>query len=359
MRLGLLLPALAMASSTPMLPELLDIWTVVPVTRSLVELGVPDAIPEEGAVDVKTVAERVGLDPEMLYRAIRFVAGAGVFEESGDGRVSHAEVSLKLRTGGGLRNKILVRAAAENVMMYADGFASVLKDPSQSAFRHLFKEDYFAEWLPRHPGSEATFGKYMSDASAAQIPSILAAYPWPQHGVIADVAGGNGHLLRALVTEHPGTTGVLFDLPSTIATARTHWPQDDVMHSARVAFQPGDFFESVDVSADVYVLKWILHDWVDDRCTAILSNIRAAAKADSVLMVIDMLMPEDMPSKFHIAKFYDIHMAAGFGGKERTRSQMRTIAEAAGWELQEVRPVGKSPFACFVLQQKAGLRADL
>ena len=63
----------------------------------------------------------------------------------------------------------------------------------------------------------------------------------------------------------PAVSGVLFDLPSTIANAKSHWPEGDVMHSERVAFSPGDFLAAVDVRADVYMLKWILHDWDDAK----------------------------------------------------------------------------------------------
>mmetsp|Transcript_4785 Transcript_4785/g.8680 ORF Transcript_4785/g.8680 Transcript_4785/m.8680 type:complete len:395 (+) Transcript_4785:32-1216(+) len=342
-----------------MLPQLLDSWTAVPVTRSLVQLGVPDAVPPKGVIELDRVAKHVDAEPEMLRRAIQFVAGFGVFEEHGDGKVSHTPVSLQLCSGGSLHNKVLYRGSREIVMPYVDGFQQVLKDPSKSAFTHLSGEDYFTEWLPKNPHSEALFGKYMSEASSMQIPLILAAYPWPNKGTIADIAGGNGHLLRSFVTTSEGVSGIVFDLPSTIATAKSHWEVGDVMHTDRVKFVAGDFFESVDVVADMYVLKWVLHDWPDDRCIKILSNIRAAAPKGSCVVIIDMLVPENELNSYHISKFFDMHMAAGYGGKERTSSDMRAIAESAGWAVQGIWPVGKSPFACIVLQVSSASPSEL
>lgn len=340
-------------------PQLLDSWTVVPVARSLVLLGVPDAVPEEGAAGIEEVAVKVKADAEMLRRAIRYVAGFGVFREDVNGHLSHTDVSLQLRVGGSLHKKLLFRASHESVMPYVDGFAKVLQDPSKSAFEHQFGEDYFTEWLPKHPDSEALFGEYMSQASSTQIPLILDAYPWPSRGTIADVGGGNGHLLRALLAKFTETSGVLFDLPSTIQTAKTFWQQGDLMHSGRVTFVEGDFFAAVTVAADVYVLKWILHDWSDEKCAAILSNIGRSAKMSSVVVVIDMKIPDDQPNSYHVTKFFDMHMAAGYGGKERTPSQMKSIAEAAGWALSEILPVGKSPFSCFVLKRPEGANSEL
>jgi len=356
---ALLVPHFAMAAFPVSFPQLLDSWTVVPIARSLVKLGVPDAVPEDGAADLQEVAVQIGADPEMLRRAIVYVAGFGVFKEDVDGKVSHTDVSLQLRIGGALHKKVLYRASHEIVLPYVDGFTRVLQDPTKSAFEHLFEEDYFTQWLPKHPESEALFSEYMSEATSAQTPLILGAYPWPHQGVVADIGGGNGHLLRALMSKASEISGVLFDLPSTIATAKKFWPDGDVMHSGRVSYIAGNFFDSVNVTADVYVLKWILHDWSDEKSITILSNIGKSADASSVVIVIDMLVPDDMPNSYHITKFFDMHMAAGYGGKERSASQMASLAKAAGWVLGEILPVGKSPFACFALKRPEVARDEL
>jgi O-methyltransferase domain len=40
----------------------------------------------------------------------------------------------------------------------------------------------------------------------------------------------------------------------------------------RVSFLAGDMFEEIPGGRDVHVMKWILHDWHDDRAAAILAN---------------------------------------------------------------------------------------
>eukprot|EP00811_Abedinium_folium_P002152 NODE_11973_length_1254_cov_4.232476.p1 GENE.NODE_11973_length_1254_cov_4.232476~~NODE_11973_length_1254_cov_4.232476.p1 ORF type:complete len:375 (+),score=99.73 NODE_11973_length_1254_cov_4.232476:68-1126(+) len=342
---------MAAAANPLTLPLLLDAWSVVPVTRSLVLINVPDALPPDCEVNIATVAATVGADAGVLARAIRYVAGFGVFEECGDGAIRHTATSRELCSGGTLRHKLLYRASMESMGPYIDGFRQVLQDPSKSAFEHVHGEDFFMSWLPRHPETEAVFGQYMSDVSRTQIPAILEAYPWPDKSTIADVGGGNGHLLRALLLKLPDAKGVLFDRPQTIANARAHWPETDVMRSDRVILQDGDFFAGVDVDADIYVLKWILHDWADRHCLTILESLRAASRKGrgGKVIVIDMLVPEE-PNTYHMTKSLDVHMAVIFGGRERTASQMRGLAEAAGWTLAEVLSVGQTPFSCFVLE---------
>lgn len=338
-----------MASMT--FPLLLDAWTVVPVTRALVQLGVPDAVEVSGSTSIDALAAKVGADPDMLYRSLRYVSSFGVFTEGPDRTISHSETSLSLRVGAALHHKTLYRCSDEMVMTYIQGFTAVLKDPSKSAFEHVHGEDYFTSWLPRHPESEALFGKYMSASCGQLLPVFADCCPWPHEGVVADIGGGNGHLLEAVLRKREKVSGVLFDLPLTISSAKSHWPPDSVMHTERLSFAPGDFFSDLHVVADVYVLKWILHDWADDRCVTILSNIRAAAKESSIVLVIDMQMPEGSDNSFNIVKCFDIHMATGYGGKERTRSQLENIALAAGWSVRTQTQLASTLFFCTELRQ--------
>src|SRR5260370_7238213 len=46
----------------------------------------------------------------------------------------------------------------------------------------------------------------------------------------------------------------------------------------------GNFFEEVP-SADLYLLKMILHDWDDDACRKILRNCRASARPGARALV--------------------------------------------------------------------------
>src|SRR5690242_20889206 len=49
----------------------------------------------------------------------------------------------------------------------------------------------------------------------------------------------------------------------------------------------GDFFEEVPAGADLYLLKWILHDWDDAQSLAILRNIHRVAASHSKLLIVE------------------------------------------------------------------------
>ena len=62
----------------------------------------------------------------------------------------------------------------------------------------------------------------------------------------------------------------------------------------------GDFFTSVPAGADAYILKYIIHDWDDERAIAILRRCRAAMGAGATLLLIE-------------------HVRRGIGRRERRR----------------------------------------
>ena len=56
----------------------------------------------------------------------------------------------------------------------------------------------------------------MTAKAAADIASVLGAFDFDRFGVIADIGGGRGHLLQAVLDATLTAKGVLFDLPEVI-----------------------------------------------------------------------------------------------------------------------------------------------
>jgi hypothetical protein len=95
----------------------------------------------------------------------------------------------------------------------------------------------------------------------------------------------------------------------------------------------GDFFKSVPTGADLMLLKSVIHDWGDERATAILSGCRAAASKQSRLLLMERLMPERMTvsASHQRAATLDMRMLAVAGGRERTEDEYRKMLAAAGF----------------------------
>jgi hypothetical protein len=108
----------------------------------------------------------------------------------------------------------------------------------------------------------------------------------------------------------------------------------------------GDFFREVPSGGDLYMLSWILHDWDDESAFRILTKCREAMRADSRLLVIEMLLPSaDEPRSTesayleHMAQSMDLEMLAVVGGRERTRAEYEALLGKAGFEVARVIPL--------------------
>ncbi len=104
----------------------------------------------------------------------------------------------------------------------------------------------------------------------------------------------------------------------------------------RVEVVGGDFFASVPAGADGYLMKYIPHDWDDERCLQILRHCRGAMAPGGRVLVADHVIPRgNAPDR---GKLMDLNMFTLLRGKERTRVEFRDLFAAAGLRLRRVVP---------------------
>ncbi len=97
--------------------------------------------------------------------------------------------------------------------------------------------------------------------------AVPAAYDFSRCGTIVDVGGGNGSLLASVLATNASTRGILFDLPHVLDQARRQIAAAGV--AARCEWVGGNFFAGVPTGGDTYLLRWILHDFDDERAARI------------------------------------------------------------------------------------------
>ncbi len=108
------------------------------------------------------------------------------------------------------------------------------------------------------------------------------------------------------------------DLPDTIAGLDAQIPED---LKNRVRGMEHDFLTPQPVKgADVYLLRWILHDWSDKYCVKILQSLIPGMKNGAKVIVNDICIPE--PGQIGIAadralRLMDISMKAFNNARER------------------------------------------
>ncbi len=198
--------------------------------------------------------------------------------------------------------------------------------------QHLYGMGSF-EYLAAQPAEAAIFNAAMADATRQIAGAVAAAYDFSVFRSIVDVGGGNGTLLAAILAATPNLRGTVFDLPAGNAEAAPQLAAAGVATRAEVTV--GDFFRGVPPDADAYLLKNVVHDWDEDRSTAILLNCRKAMSMEGKLLLVERVMPPRMSASASHQRMalLDMNMLVMPGGRERTEVEYQSLFAAAGLEL--------------------------
>jgi C-methyltransferase len=280
------------------------------------ELGVADDVGDE-PVSAAELATGRGVNVDALDRVLRLLAAHGIFEVAGDG-FRHTPASELLRSDHPMSMRAFPRMMGLPVFTKAFDNLQHSLETGSPAVETVEPKGLWA-YFQDHPVEAQIFGESMMAKAAADIAAILAAYDFSRFGTIADIGGGRGHLLRAVLDSVPNAQGVLFDLPDVIASV-------DVEHE-RLKKQPGDFFVDSLPRADAYVLMEVIHDWADEQCVAILKAVRDAAPDDATVIIIENVLPDDELDPR--GQTLDAIMLAVTGGRERTPSQLNALLNSA------------------------------
>jgi hypothetical protein len=288
------------------------------------ESGVADQLGDE-PMSAAALAGAAGLDAEALDRMLRLLATAGIFEARGE-RWAHSDLSRLIRSDHPQSMRPHVRMLGGRLFWFALGelgHAASTGRPVAEKFIPGGIWEYFRE----HPEAARQFDLAMTARASEETDALLLAFDFTHYGVIADIGGGRGHILSAVLVSAPNAKGILFDLPEVVA---------GLPSQPRTSFQGGDFFKGPLPQADAYIVGNVLHNWADREAEAILRAVRHAAPPQAELLVLESIMPEG-PGP-HRTKVLDVMMMTFTGGRERTRLGYETLLKAGGFRLDRVVP---------------------
>ena len=320
------------AATTPeqRLRAMLNGAAVTQMVSLVARYGIPDQL-AAGPKPVAALAAASGVHADALYRVMRCLAGLGVFHEEDGRRFRQSELSALLTTGTprSLRAQGIMRG--EDYYWRSFGALRESVRTGQTGFHIAYGQNTF-DWFKDHPEAARLFDEAMAEMTTAAASAIAAAYPFGSVKTIADVGGGNGALLRAVLATHAGTTAWLFDLPHVVEAARPHLTK----LAGRLQLKGGDFFVEVPAGADLYLMKYILHDWEDARAREILANVKRAMQDGARLLVIEDLICA--PNVACQAKVGDVTMLARTGGRNLTEAEYRDLLKRGGFTVTRVIP---------------------
>ncbi|EOA34652.1 hypothetical protein CARUB_v10022215mg [Capsella rubella] len=323
------------------------------VLKAALELGVIDTIaaarkgtwlsPSEIAASLPTKPTNPEA-PTLLDRMLRLLAShsilkCGMVENKENGqagkfeRVYAAEpickFFLKDSDGSGSLSSLFFLLHSQVIFKTWTNLKDVIlegKDAFSSAhgmkiFEYINLDGQFAE----------LFSRAMAESSTIVINKVLQVYRgFEDVNTLVDVGGGVGTILGIITSTYPHIKGVNFDLAQVL----THAPfYPGVEHVS------GDMFIEVP-RGDAIFMKWILHDWPDERCIKILKNCWKSLPEKGKVIILEMITPmEPKRNDFSSNTVFGMDLlmlTQCSGGKERSLSQFETLALASGFVRCEI-----------------------
>jgi SAM-dependent methyltransferase len=324
------------AAELPLTAALAQMATGYQVTQALyvaTKLGIAELL-ADGPRTVAELAHAAGAHAPSLSRLLRALAGLGVFAQEADERFRLTPLAQLLRADApdSMRATILNQGGLA-YHLWDDLLYSV--QTGENAFEHHFGAPSW-QYFAQHREEGALFNAFMTERARQRRRALLAAYDFTGATGVVDVGGGRGALLAGILAAYPQLHGVLFDQPQVVAAAA------ETLHGAGVAERceiiGGDFFESIPPGGDIYVLSVVLHDWPDDRATAILRNCYQAMGPSGRLLIIERGIPPG--GEPWAGKFMDLRMMLEHvGGRERTEAEWRSLLAAARFRPARIIPM--------------------
>ena len=293
---------------------------------AITRLEVPERL-AAGPLPVAELAATVAADQDALWRVLRLVADHHIVTFEAD-RVGLTDRGRLLCPDH--PSSLSAAFATVGDSDVAHGLTDTLRSGRAAAPRVLGMG--YWDYLAAHPDQQALFDQAMEQRAGALSLACVPVLDWPPSGTIADIAGGTGTLLAAVLQAAPGAQGILVDQPRVLARAQPVLARHRV--ADRCVLHPGDLF-APPPPADLYLLASVLHDWDDTNAARILATLGHSAASNTRLWTFEMLLPTDATP--HRAKLSDVLMLLMFdGARERTLSQYRGLLERTGWRLEQV-----------------------
>lgn len=121
---------------------------------------------------------------------------------------------------------------------------------------------------------------------------LVDHYPWDAigKGVVVDVGGSQGAFSIPIARRFPDLHCIIQDRAEVVAS---HAQDLSPELADRVTFMAHDFFTEQPVkNADVYLFRWVFHDWSDKYSIQILRALVPALKDGANIVIHEYILPE-------------------------------------------------------------------
>ncbi len=300
-------------------------------------LGIADALGERER-SVADLAAVCMADVAALHRLLRALASIGIVTETRPGSFVLTEFGKPLR-------KDVPDSAWPAVIFWADllanNWSSLTECVRTGKNAATLRPEIMEQWQ-QDPERPAIFRAVMGTSPTEAYMPIARAWDFSRARVVADLGGGGGALIGAILEAFPNTKGMLVDRPGSIEAARPRFSTGPL--AQRMQLVAADLTQDVPHGADVYILKHVLHGCTDEAATDILRKCRAVTPPGGRVLVVEFVLPDvidrvdrDLESRL----MSDLNMLAVTGGKERSALEWKRLIDKAGLHYERIIPVAE------------------
>jgi SAM-dependent methyltransferase len=310
------------------------------VVDAAIELELPRLIADE-TVTVDELAARTNSRADVLVRVLRALVALGLLDQVSPDAVRLTETGALLRPDRPDSILSYVQLLTpSSVLTSAWRRLGTAVRTGNPVFADIYGTDFF-DYVSNDVELADWFSASMRQGTLPVAAAVSDSYDFAGHDVVMDVGGGDGTMLARLLATHDHLKAVLFDIEEGLGEAARILAAQGV--SDRCDIRVGDFFVDVPTGADLYLLKNVLHDWDDERATAILANCRRVVPDGGAVVIIEALLPESPDSSVNPQVYLsDLNVLVNLGGKERTLAEFGRLCSRAGFDLAAVRPIGST-----------------
>jgi hypothetical protein len=307
------------------------------VLTAAARLGVADVL-ADGEKSVEELAITCGADAGALYRLLRTLSSFGVVAERLPGRFILAEL------GQPLRKDVPDSEWAAVVFwgdLIADSWAHLTEcvRTGDNAGLIMQRTGVVSRWS-QDPDAMSIFNAVMGTAPVEDYMPIVRAWDFARHATVADLGGGGGGLIAAVLQAFPQVRGILVDRSQAIERARSSFDKSGL--GERCQLVVADLCEVVPSGADLLMLKHVLHGYTDEQAVKILANCKKALPGAGRVLLIEFVLPDivkQVDPALETRLMSDLNMLAVTGGKERSAAEWKALLKRAGFDCLDIIPL--------------------
>lgn len=288
------------------------------VIKIAVEEGIPDLLFKE-AKTIDEIASCIKVEKNKLERVMRMLCHLDIFTIDNNGKYHLTPVSeLLLKDSSGYRATALI--TGKEYYEWTGNLSSVMKGEDDS--------DFF-DYLNINSARELLYNQSMSEFSRSADSVLLDQYDFSMVDSILDINGGKGDTLSQIVKKYPHVRAILFEKKSVIQEIRKKSNND-----LSISLETGNLLLNIPTNIDLYILKYILHCYDDEKALQILRNCARSMKENSKLLIVEhTILPENNP---YFVLYIDMIMMTLLNGKERSIEEIEYLLDTAGLKVNSI-----------------------